>query len=105
MLAERDYRLFMLGYSASLAGSAMIPVALTFAVLNEGHCTACAANRSSRVRSKLSRTLIAVGPSACRAGRDQAAFVGVDDCLHAVSEAELLQDLGHVGLGCRFADH
>jgi hypothetical protein len=40
VLAERDYRLFMLGYSASLAGSAMVPVALTFAVLNEGHGTA-----------------------------------------------------------------
>ena len=35
MLAERDYRLFVLGYSASLAGSAMVQVALTFAVLNE----------------------------------------------------------------------
>ena len=40
VLAERDYRLFVLGYSASLAGSAMVPVALTFAVLNEGHGTA-----------------------------------------------------------------
>ena len=40
VLAERDYRLFVLGYSASLAGSAMVPVALTFAVLNEGHDTA-----------------------------------------------------------------
>jgi MFS family permease len=40
VLAERDYRLFVLGYSASLAGSAMVPVALTFAVLNEGHSTA-----------------------------------------------------------------
>ncbi len=40
VLAERDYRLFVLGYSASLAGSAMVPVALTFAVLNEEHGTA-----------------------------------------------------------------
>lgn len=40
VLGERDYRLFVLGYSASLAGSAMVPVALTFAVLNEGHGTA-----------------------------------------------------------------
>jgi hypothetical protein len=35
VLADRDYRLFVLGYSASLAGSAMVQVALTFAVLNE----------------------------------------------------------------------
>lgn len=40
-----------------------------------------------------------------RAGRDQAAFIGEDDGLDAVSHSELLQDLGHVGLGCRFADY
>src|SRR5690242_12379929 len=37
--------------------------------------------------------------------RDEAGFVGVDDGLDAVAQAELLQDLGHVGLGGRLADH
>lgn len=37
VLRERNFRLFFSGYSASLFGSAMVPVALTFAVLNEGH--------------------------------------------------------------------
>jgi MFS family permease len=37
VLRERNFRLFFSGYSASLSGSAMVPVALTFAVLNEGH--------------------------------------------------------------------
>src|ERR1022692_3592196 len=47
----------------------------------------------------------AVSVSAWRAWCDQAVFVGVDDCLDAVPEAEFLQDPGHVGLGCRFADY
>jgi MFS family permease len=37
VLRERNFRLFFSGYAASLFGSAMVPVALTFAVLNEGH--------------------------------------------------------------------
>jgi MFS family permease len=36
VLAERDFRLFFTGYSTSLVGAAMVPVALTFAVLQEG---------------------------------------------------------------------
>jgi MFS family permease len=36
VLAERDFRLFFIGYSTSLAGSAMVPVALAFAVLQAG---------------------------------------------------------------------
>ena len=36
MLRERNFRLFFSGYSPSLFGSAMVPVALSFAVLNEG---------------------------------------------------------------------
>jgi MFS family permease len=39
VLAERNFRLFFLGYVTSLVGSAMVPVALTFAVLNEGDGT------------------------------------------------------------------
>jgi predicted MFS family arabinose efflux permease len=37
VLAERNFRLFIIGYATSLVGSAMVPVALTFAVLQEGH--------------------------------------------------------------------
>lgn len=37
ILAERNFRLFLTGYTASLIGSAMVPVALTFAVLDQGH--------------------------------------------------------------------
>ena len=35
-LAERDFRLFFTGYATSLVGAAMVPVALTFAVLQQG---------------------------------------------------------------------
>ena len=37
VLHERDIRLFFIGYTASLAGSSMVPVALSFAVLKSGH--------------------------------------------------------------------
>jgi MFS family permease len=37
VLAERNFRLFLTGYTASVLGASMVPVALTFAVLNEGH--------------------------------------------------------------------
>jgi Transmembrane secretion effector len=37
VLGERNFRLFLAGYTASLIGSAMVPVALTFAVLDQGH--------------------------------------------------------------------
>jgi MFS family permease len=37
VLAERNFRLFIIGFGTSLVGSAMVPVALTFAVLQEGH--------------------------------------------------------------------
>ncbi len=37
VLTERNFRLFFSGYATSLFGSRMVPVALTFAVLNEGH--------------------------------------------------------------------
>ena len=40
VLAERDFRLFFTGYTTSLVGAAMVPVALTFAVLNEGRSPA-----------------------------------------------------------------
>jgi predicted MFS family arabinose efflux permease len=40
VLAERNFRLFIAGYSASLIGAAMVPVALTFAVLQEGRSAA-----------------------------------------------------------------
>jgi predicted MFS family arabinose efflux permease len=40
VLAERNFRLFLTGYACSLAGAAMVPVALTFAVLQEGHSAA-----------------------------------------------------------------
>jgi MFS family permease len=36
VLTERDFRLFFTGYTTSLVGAAMVPVALTFAVLQEG---------------------------------------------------------------------
>lgn len=36
VLAEREFRLFFTGYSTSLVGAAMVPVALTFAVLGHG---------------------------------------------------------------------
>ena len=39
MLGERNFRLFFAGYVTSLAGSAMVPVALTFAVLDQGDGT------------------------------------------------------------------
>lgn len=39
VLAERDFRLFFTGYTTSLVGAAMVPVALTFAVLQEGRPT------------------------------------------------------------------
>lgn len=35
-LSERNFRLFFIGYTTSLIGSAMVPVALSFAVLDEG---------------------------------------------------------------------
>ncbi len=34
---ERDCRIFFTGYTASLTGSSMVPVALSFAVLKQGH--------------------------------------------------------------------
>ena len=37
VLGERNFRLFFTGYATSLFGAAMVPVALTFAVLNEGY--------------------------------------------------------------------
>jgi predicted MFS family arabinose efflux permease len=40
VLAERNFRLFITGYACSLAGAAMVPVALTFAVLQEGRSAA-----------------------------------------------------------------
>jgi MFS family permease len=40
VLAERNFRLFIAGYAASLIGAAMVPVALTFAVLQEGRSAA-----------------------------------------------------------------
>jgi MFS family permease len=36
VLAERDFRLFFTGYAASVLGISMVPVALTFAVLQQG---------------------------------------------------------------------
>jgi hypothetical protein len=36
VLGERDFRLFFTGYAASLVAAAMVLVALTFAVLQEG---------------------------------------------------------------------
>lgn len=36
---ERNFRLFFIGYTTSLVGASMVPVALTFAVLNEGFGT------------------------------------------------------------------
>jgi hypothetical protein len=38
-LRERNLRLFLIGYTSSLVGSAMVPVALVFAVLDSGHGT------------------------------------------------------------------
>ncbi|MGH3259507.1 MAG: MFS transporter [Streptosporangiaceae bacterium] len=40
VLGERNFRLFFAGYITSLVGSAMVPVALTFAVLDQGDGTA-----------------------------------------------------------------
>ncbi len=40
VFGERDFRLFFTGYTTSLVGAAMVPVALTFAVLQEGRSTA-----------------------------------------------------------------
>lgn len=40
VLRERNFRLFFTGYTTSLLGAAMVPVALTFAVLDQGHGTA-----------------------------------------------------------------
>jgi predicted MFS family arabinose efflux permease len=37
VLGERNFRLFFIGYTTSLFGAAMVPVALTFAVLNQGY--------------------------------------------------------------------
>jgi predicted MFS family arabinose efflux permease len=37
VLRERNFRLFFTGYSTSLFGAAMVPLALTFAVLNQGY--------------------------------------------------------------------
>jgi len=36
VLTERNFRLFFTGYATSLVGAAMVPVALTFAVLEQG---------------------------------------------------------------------
>lgn len=36
-LRERNFRLFFIGYVTSIVGSAMVPIALTFAVLDGGH--------------------------------------------------------------------
>jgi len=35
-LCERNFRIFLAGYTASLVGSTMVPVALSFAVLDQG---------------------------------------------------------------------
>jgi MFS family permease len=39
VLSERKFRLFFIGYMTSLTGAAMVPVALTFAVLDQGRGT------------------------------------------------------------------
>ena len=39
VLGERNFRLFFLGYASSLIGSSMVPVALTFAVIEKLHRT------------------------------------------------------------------
>jgi hypothetical protein len=42
VLGERNFRLFFAGYATSLIGAAMVPVALTFAVLDQGgRCDRC----------------------------------------------------------------
>ncbi len=39
VLGERNFRLFFAGYTTSLIGTFMVPVALTFAVLAQGGTT------------------------------------------------------------------
>ena len=36
-LGDRNFALFFLGYSISLTGGGMVPVALTFAILSQGY--------------------------------------------------------------------
>ncbi len=87
VLAERDYRLFVLGYSASLAGSAMVPVALTFAVLNEGHGTADVGYVLAAETVPLVALLLVGGVIADRFGRRATMLAADAGCL--VSEGLL----------------
>jgi len=47
LFGERDFRVFFTGYATSLVGSAMAPIAITFALLDRGASPA----RRSRPRS------------------------------------------------------
>ncbi len=86
-LPSADYRLFVLGYSASLAGSAMVPVALTFAVLNEGHGTADVGYVLAAETVPLVALLLVGGVVADRFGR-RATMLAADAC-RLVSEGLL----------------
>ena len=77
VLGERNFRLFFTGYIASLVGSAMVPVALTFAVLDQGDGTAAVGYVLGAETVPLVVLLLLGGVVADRAPR-RVAMVGAD---------------------------
>jgi MFS family permease len=77
VLAERDFRLFFTGYATSLVGAAMVPVALTFAVLQQGRSAADVGYVLAAETVPLVILLLAGGVIADRLSR-RAVMVGSD---------------------------
>ena len=77
VLDERNFRLFFAGYMTSLVGSAMVPVALTFAVLNQGDGTAAVGYVLGAETVPLVALLLLGGVVADRVPR-RASMIGAD---------------------------
>jgi MFS family permease len=90
VLSERNFRLFFTGYMASLVGSAMVPVALTFAVLDQGDGTA-----RCRLRTRSRHDSARSAAAARRRGRRPLSPQSIDlsmlgaDIVRFISEAVL----------------
>lgn len=87
VLSERNFRLFFSGYATSLFGSGMVPVALSFAVLNQGHGASGVGYVLAAEEVPLVALLLLGGAVADRLSR-RATMLGAD-VLRFVSEGTL----------------
>lgn len=98
VLAERDFRLFFTGYLVSLAGSAMVPVALTFAIFEQGGGPGTVGLVLSAETAVLVALLLAGGVMADRLERRRVMiWADVIRCVAQLVLAGLLAT-GHAGL-------